>query len=445
MGRLIKIHEIDEFYEIINIPEASITEEILANIANLDEETELEQFTRDILHDPNYTPHGPVEIADILTTLCVRGEKKNAAFVLKGRSYKKVTSRDVSHQFFKLRQLPDIGLVVFGAVGNIYDDAQRDFITTAMDIGCDYLIIDAFDWARLFIAYEKICPKDGLPFNEYGTCSAGHQRDAGIKLEMETREKIRYTIVRQMDDSNGLSKRYSAIIQVDRHYSQEIIRTVIREATLTLRNSTYYRSRLTKSRWGNTPAHVVQLYVAHDHEDVLTTNWVCRSLWIDPALSDAVHPKSLNGDELFEGIEIKWNDRYKSFKGLIENYFGSKEEVIEANEILLSEMLPYAHRAIKQFNRFESGELSENEFVQYILSLKPIVNHLYLKAGDMPIPPMECKDFSEECQNIYATIDNMYSYVSHGFDKSKAWLFSKSIRDLEVQLQRLEFEKQKFR
>jgi hypothetical protein len=63
----------------------------------------------------------------------------------------------------------------------------------------------------------------------------------------------------------------------------------------------------------------------------------------------------------------------------------------------------------------------------------------------MPIPPLECKDFSDECQNIYATIDNMYSYVAHGFDKGKAWLFNKSIRDLEEQLQRLEFEKQKFR
>lgn len=445
MGRLIKIHEIDEFYEVIKIPDGSINDEIMGNVAKLNEEAELEQFTRDILHDPNNTPHGPVEIADILTTLSVRGAKKNAAFVLKGKSYKKVTSRDVSHQFLKLRQLPDIGLIVFGAVGNIYDDAQRDFITTAMDIGCDYLIVDVNDWARLFIAYEKICPKDGLPYNEHGICTAGHQWDAGLKLEWETRDKARYTVVQQMDNSTGMAKRYSAIIRLDRHYPREIIRTIIQEATLKLKKSTYHKNERIKARWGSTIADVVWLYIAHDHEDVQTTNWVCRSSWIDPGLSTPYRPLALGGDETFEGIEIKWNDQYKPYKSFFENHFGLKEEVIESCESLISEMLPYAHKAIEQFEKFHSGSIGQGEFVKHILSLKPEVNRLYLKAGDIPIPPSECKDFSEECQNIYATIDNMYLYAADSFDQGNEWLFTKAIKELGEQLQRLEFEKRKFR
>lgn len=444
MGKLIKMHEIDEFYEIIKIPEASIHKEIITNITKLDEETELEQFTRDILYDPNNTPHGPVEIADILTTLCVRGEKKNAAFVLKGKSYKKVTSRDVSHQFLKLRQLPDIGLIVFGAVGNIYDDAQRDFITTAMDIGCDYLIVDAFDWARLFIAYEKICPKDGLPYNEYGVCEAGHQRDAGLKLELETREKIRYTIIRQTDVSTGMAKRYSAIIQIDRHYTKEIIRSVIQEATLALRKSNYYRSENTKSRWGNKTADVVWLFITNDLEDVQTTNWICQSSWISLELAEPFRPKRLDGDEEINGIEIKWNNLYKSNKGLFDNHFGSKEEVIDKCEALLSEMLPFARDAIEQYKKYQSKSSTMEEFVSYMKLYRPKVNQLYLQAGDMPIPPTECKDYSQECQNIYATIDNMFIYVNDDFDKQKEWLFTQAIKDLELELQRLEFEKRKF-
>lgn len=444
MGRLIKMHEIDEFYEIIKIPEASIHQEIITNITKLDEETELEQFTRDILYDPNNTPHGPVEIADILTSLCIRGEKKNAAFVLKGKSYKKVTSRDVSHQFLKLRQLPDIGLIVFGAVGNIYDDAQRDFITTAMDIGCDYLIIDALDWARLFIAYEKICPKDGLPYNEYGVCGAGHQRDAGLKLEMETREKTRYTIIRQTDVSTGMAKRYSAIIQIDRHYTKEIIRSIVQEATLSLRKSNYYRSKQTKSRWGNKSTDVVWLFLANDLEDVLTTNWLCQSSWISRELAEPFRPKRLDGDEEIDGIEIKWNNHYKSNKGFFDNHFGPKEEVIDECEALLREMLPFSHIAIEQYKKYQSKNSTMEEFINCMKLYRPKVNQLYLQAGDMPIPPTECKDYSEECQNIYATIDNMYLYVNDDFDKGKEWLFTQAIKDLEAELQRLEFEKRKF-
>lgn len=445
MGRLIKIHEIDEFNEIINIPDASISDEILMNVLNLDEEMELEQYTRDILYDPNNTPHGPVEIADILTTLCVRGEKKNSAFVLKGKSYKKVTSREVSHQFYKLRQLPDIGLIVFGAVGNIYDDAQRDFITTAMDIGCDYLIVDAHDWARLFIAYEKICPKDGLPYKEHGSCIAGHQMKARLKLEWETKDKARYTIVQQMDNSTGIAKKYSAIIRMDRHYSREVIRKIIQEATLKLKESTYYKNERIKERWGNTPAHVVWLYIAHDHEDIQTTNWVCRSSWIDPDVPASNIPFDLGGEEFVEGIEIKWNDGYKSFKGFVENHLGSKEEVIEFAELLIGEMLPYATLAVEQYKKYQSKSIGKEAFIRYIKSLRHKVNQLYLKAGNMPIPPSECKDFSEECQNIYATIDNMYLYVTDDFDQGKEWLFTKAIKDLSDELQRLEYEKRKFR
>jgi len=81
MGRLIKIHEIDEFSEIKTIPDASINQDVLYNIKNLDEDR-IEQFIREILYDPNETPHGPTEIADILTSrLQIRGDKRLAAFV----------------------------------------------------------------------------------------------------------------------------------------------------------------------------------------------------------------------------------------------------------------------------------------------------------------------------------------------------------------------------
>lgn len=107
MRRLIKIHEIDEFSEIKAIPDASISEEILTNIRNLDEKGEIEHFIREILYDPNETPHGPTEIADILTShVHVRGDKKLAAFILKGKSFKRVSSRGVTHQFAKVRKIP---------------------------------------------------------------------------------------------------------------------------------------------------------------------------------------------------------------------------------------------------------------------------------------------------------------------------------------------------
>jgi hypothetical protein len=85
MGRLIKLHEIEEFSAVVNVPESAATDAIIARVRELDEKTQLEVFLREILADPNETPHGPTEIADILTPrVTVRGAKTVAAFVLKG-------------------------------------------------------------------------------------------------------------------------------------------------------------------------------------------------------------------------------------------------------------------------------------------------------------------------------------------------------------------------
>jgi len=321
MGRLIKIHDIDEFSEIMSIPDTAINSIIISNVRKLDEENELERFVREIISDPNNTPHGPTEIADILTShVHVRGEKQLVAFVLKGKSFQKVSSKDVTHQFAKLRQIPNLNLMVFGAVGHIQDDAQRDFVQTAIDANYNYLIIDAHDWARLFIAYGKICPKDGLPYDCNGFCSNGHLHDKSIKLEMEVREQAKYTILQQSDLSHSGAKRYSAIVLLDKHYPKDVIREIIYKVTQKMRLSNYYRNERIKARWGKNPAHVVWLYLAFDVEDVQNANWFCRTCWIDSSLPKQMQPISLKGNEKYRDIDILWNNEYKIYKNIFEKY-----------------------------------------------------------------------------------------------------------------------------
>ena len=118
MGRLIKIQDLDQFCEVVNIPEAAITADILESVRQLDERRDLEPMLREVLWDPTETPHGPTEIADILTTkVRVRGERRLAAFVVKGRSFAKVRSEHIDHQIIRLRQLPSLGVMALVAVG----------------------------------------------------------------------------------------------------------------------------------------------------------------------------------------------------------------------------------------------------------------------------------------------------------------------------------------
>lgn len=449
MGCIIKIHEIDEFLEIRTIPDAAINDTILSNIKELDEKNEMERFIRETLYDPNETPHGPTEIADILTShVHVRGDKRLAAFILKGKSFKRVSSRDVTHQFIKLRQIPQLGLMVFGAVGNIQDDTQRDFVRIAIDAKCDYLIIDAQDWARLFIAYEKICPKDGTPYDDTGTCANGHVRDEGLALEMEVREKIRYSIVNQRDVSHAGAKRYSIAILLDRHYLKDVIRTIIQEATEKLKYSNYYRNERVKARWGKIPAHVVWLFIAYDLEDIQNANWICRTCWIDPSLPKDMRPFGLNGNERLGDIEIFWNDDYKSHKNFFESHSGTKKEVLEAIRPILNDMLELVKQAIEYFEEYRCGKISEEVFISKMQKMEPRVTELYFQSGNIPMSPEDCKDYDQACQNIIATIHDMFLYYSkRGLEtwpkRNRDWLMQDTVKRFYDDMKRIGFEESK--
>ena len=449
MGRFVKIHDIDEFSEVKAIPDDSINETILSNIRNLDEKSEIERFVREILYDPNETPHGPTEIADILTShVHIRGDKRLTAVVLKGKSFQRVSSRKVTHQFAKLRQVPGLGLMIFGAVGNIQDDAQRDFMQIAIDAGCDYLIIDAQDWARLFIAYEKICPKDGTPYDNTGSCKNGHVRDEGLALEMEVREKIRYTIVNQKDVSHAGAKRYSATILLDRHYPKDVIRAIIEEAIEKLKYSNYYRNERVKARWGKIPAHVVWLFIAYDLEDIQNANWICRICWIDPSLTKDMRPLGLNGNEKLGDIEIFWNDDYKPHKNFFESLSGTKEEILGAIRPILNEMVESAKLAIEHFEEYRRGNISEDELILRMQKMEHRVTELYLQSGNIPMPPEDCKDYDQACHNIFATIHDMFIYYSkRGLEtwpkSNRDWLMQDTIKRFYDGWKGIEFEERK--
>lgn len=449
MARLIRMHEIDEFSEIKTVPDSVVTSQIISNVRCLDEKSELEPFIRNIIYDPNSTPHGPTEIADIITThIHIRGGKQLAAFVLKGKSFDKVSSKIVTHQFAKMRQIKGLNLMLFIAVGDIQDDAQRDFTQAAIDADCNYIIVDAHDLARLLIGYEIICPNDGTPFDDEGNCRNGHTLDKGIKLEIDVREKARYTIFNQEDVSSGGAKRYRAIILLDPHYTKDTIRDIIKEATEKLKNSNYYRNERVRARWGESKAHVVWLFIACDVEDVKNINWLCQSCWMTHSSGNIILPHPLNGNDKYEDIDILWYDNYKPMKTFMDSITGTKESVLGAVDPILSDMIDLAKRSIEYFDKYINCHISEERFMSEMREIEPKIRSLYIKSGNIPLPPIECNDYYRACQSIFANIDNMALFFSarglETWDSSTRNILMKgAIDDFYKNIKRIELEKDK--
>lgn len=174
LGLLKSIDDFDSFKAVRDVAPASVHEGLIDAVRKLDEKEEIEPYFRLILHDPNETPHGPAELADIFThKLSIQKLTGMAAFILKGRSFRTVRPSHVAHQIYRLEKIAGLGIAILAAPGVILDSAKEQFVATALRLGCNYSIFDANDLARLFVAYGFLCPRDARKIVS-GRCACGY-------------------------------------------------------------------------------------------------------------------------------------------------------------------------------------------------------------------------------------------------------------------------------
>ena len=408
LSNLKSLHEIDQFERVVSIPTEAITEAVLEGVRQLKEDTELEPAIRQILADPNDTPHGPTEIADILTCRVVlRGQPVVAGFVLKGRSLQRIKSRDVTHQFLKLRQIPSLQLAVLVAVGSIQDDAQRDFLQVADDAGADFIIVDATDCARLLIAYDKICPDDGTPFRDHGRCDHGHQLEPGRYIKVPVSEIPYYDVHQLQDVSHFGAKRYSAVVMVDRHGSRCYFRHVIRQCLQEIREEEYHADEHMKRFWAGKKAHVVWLYLAGTLEDVRNYNWLASAQRVDPALDPTMRPFSPKGDDNQDGAAITWNTQHYVMQEYFRSNTGEKGPLLNELRNIVSASRKLAIRANQALDAVNNDTTTSDQCEQLLQNLTHSIDNVTARAGKLPFPPEDLKHLDPAVQRLSSHLGNI--------------------------------------
>jgi len=399
------LEDVDNFKKVATRPIESVSQ-IADVIKNLNEKEQIEPSLREIICDLTVTAHGPSEQADILTErIKIQGRPKLAAFVIKGKSYKKVISKDVVHQLVRLKDIQALDIAVFVAVGDIQDCARNEFYRVCKEGKLSSLLIDRLELARLLVAYQKICPNDGS-FLKDGKCT--NCKFMAGKEEQPQREKTtEYTILSLEDVSHATAKRYSANILIEPNLEKEEIKDIICKATEDIKVKQYYRNELTKASWGNAPANVVWLFVYQSLQDTLTTNWICRSSWIDPNLKKDFCPQPFNTGEFIKDIELDWNKNYQFRKEWYRKHTAEKEKCLENIDSALSFLKPTMEKAKTLVDAYESKTLQSGNYIKEMQALLEDVESLLIKAGDWPFPTLECNDLDGEVQNLISFAHNV--------------------------------------
>ncbi len=305
--------------------------------------------------------------------------------------------------------------------------------------------MNRLDVARLFLAAKKICPKDGLPYKD-GVCANGHAQEKLLELHYRVSENVEFEIVSLEDVSHGMAKRLSAVVLADRHYSPETFREVVVSAIQKARADSFVRSELVKARFGDAPADVVWVYIGADMLDVNNANWICRACWINPALDPQFQPHWDKTDDVADGARIVWNAMYHSMREWLVTASGDKGALTAHVEKYLKEAFDLLTVVRSEFNRYKAGDIEESQFLAFMTTYLETADRIYGEGSNAPIPPADCKDYEQRCQNILAHFHDMWLAFGYPNDRTpehRRWQFEFSCEQIEKELPKLRLEREK--
>ncbi len=257
-----------------------------------------------------------------------------------------------------------------------------------------------------------------------------------------------YTILSFRDVSHGAAKRYSANILLNKEYSKPEIVSMVKNITEELKNREYYRNHLVKQHWKGKNAQVVWLHLYLSLDDLDNTNWICQTQWIDKNLESKFAPTQIEGEDLGNGIILKWKDEYEEISTIFDSFKITKEDFLEKLDKILLPTKDIVEQLILLTEEYKRDEVEENCYINSMKKLEVTLTELYFKATDIDLAPSECADLSQQFQNVMAIAHNIVLPFSE--NGLKTWeklninrLIDSSINDYHKELSKLEFEFEK--
>lgn len=126
-------------------------------VKEMSEKEIISRFSK-IIHEMNEVPHGPAELADLLTgKIYINNslDNRDSAFVFKGKSFKAIKPTEVAHQFLKAART-SAKILFFVYTGDILDEVREEFIQVSAGANKPYCFIDLEEITRIFKAYHLL-------------------------------------------------------------------------------------------------------------------------------------------------------------------------------------------------------------------------------------------------------------------------------------------------
>lgn len=441
-GRMLRPEGVDAFRRIADVP--AIRSGIVEGLRSADEKLELEPALSRIIGETDQTPHGPTEIADVVTVhLSVAGQPRLSTVVIKGKAWKRVAAKDVADQLIRAFQPPGVSLVVLAAVGDIQDDAKQRLAWLAYTAGVDWMILDRGDLARLLVMYGQLCPRDGS-WIAGKSCSCGYSMPT---TPAPPAGADKFHVLSLTDSSFALAKRYSANILVTQGLTRQAMEQLLGKAVAEIRASDYTRNELVEQTHGKRLADVVWIFVYSDVADQLMTNWIARALWVAGSLRPEYRPSTFGEVSSTDPqLRIDWAEMHEWMVDFRRSHTAPKGSYLRLLDAYMEEAKALVRNARQLIDGGSLPSADESELARLGDAADGLTG-----PDPMLLPPYELADVDSAHAQVAASIGNLFLPFSPRGQETwpdqnrRLWLARQALDQWDRELASLEFERRKVR
>ena len=221
------------------------------------------------------------------------------------------------------------------------------------------------------------------------------------KYHYETNDYIIYSVEAK---HSSIAKRYSVKVILKNSLSFEEISIINHEIVKKVRGLEIYNSKQSENKWNGILANIIFCYYGRDESDITNDNYICHTTWIDENQDKSNWYMLSERCEIINNIHFNYHSYYNTLKVFQGENTGEKTSLLSKTKKIISQLVSLAEKVIGIYNEFINGIKSEQEFIQELNELTPLIEKLYSDYLDLDLPTKEVKEWSSACSGIVATI-----------------------------------------
>lgn len=229
------------------------------------------------------------------------------------------------------------------------------------------------------------------------------------KLFEETEDYIIYAV----DPMHNPSlKRYSAKIILKKPFSFEEISKINLEIVNKVKKANIYKTAKFENLWIGKDANIIYCYYGRDEFDLLKGNYLCKTTWVDENQNKEHWYRLNKNSELINGVHFDIFEYYKTLKSFMERNIGNRDRLISETELIMSNLINLAEKAIAFYLEFLNKVKTENELFDEFGIIIPEIKKSCLAKTELDISPIDLNSWNDSCDELAGAVYEFIWYYN---------------------------------